>query len=101
MPDAQCAAKVHDCRKEAEMNSKKLTILYERLSVDDEKDKESNSIKTQRAMLQEYAERNGFIPYIHLTDDGYSGTGWDRPGWGKVMEEIEAGNVENLIFKDA
>ena len=99
MPDAQSAAN-DDCRKEAEMNRQKLTILYERLSVDDERNGESNSITNQKRLLEEYAERNGFTPYIHLSDDGYSGTGWNRPGWLKLMEEVENGNVSTLIFKD-
>ena len=63
MPDAKCAANVHDCGKGADMNSK-TTILYERLSVEDDRDTESQSIENQRAILQEYAERNGFTPYV-------------------------------------
>ena len=98
MLNAQCAAK-DDCRKEAGMKQK-ITILYERLSVDDERNGESNSITNQKRLLEEYADRNGFTPYIHLSDDGYSGTGWNRPGWLKLMEEVEAGNVATLIFKD-
>jgi len=99
LPDSQSAANAVDCRKEANMNSK-LTILYERLSVDDGSDSESNSIQNQRRMLEEYAERNSFVPFIHLSDDGYSGTGWNRPGWQKVIEEIEVGRVQNLIVKN-
>jgi DNA invertase Pin-like site-specific DNA recombinase len=82
------------------MDAQNLTILYERLSVDDEKDGESNSIKNQRALLEDYAERNNMKPYIHLSDDGYSGTGWNRPGWQKVIEEVEKGNVRTIVFKD-
>jgi len=55
MPDVQCAANEHDCRKEAEMNSKKITALYERLSHDDELQGESNSITNQKRLLEEYA----------------------------------------------
>ena len=62
------------------MDKQKLTILYERLSVEDDRDSESNSIQNQRTQLEEYAERNNLKPYIHLSDDGYSGTGWNRPG---------------------
>jgi DNA invertase Pin-like site-specific DNA recombinase len=40
------------------------------------------------------------VPYIHVFDDGYSGTGWNRPGWQKVIEEIEAGRVQNLVIKN-
>ena len=100
MPDTLCAANVLDCRKEGSMNTHKLTILYERLSVDDDRDGESGSIQNQKILLESYAERNGLTPFIHVCDDGYSGTGWDRPGWQKVIEEIEAGRVKNLVCKN-
>ena len=98
--NAQCTANAHDCRKEVEMSKQKLTVLYERLSVEDERDGESNSITNQRKLLEEYAERNGFTPYIHLVDDGISGTRFDRPGYIKMMEEVEVGNVGQIIIKD-
>ena len=82
------------------MNKQKLTILYERLSRDDGEDSISNSIKNQQNLLQEYAEKNRLTPYIHVFDDGYSGTGWNRPGWQKVIDEIEAGHVQNLVVKN-
>ena len=94
------AANVHSCRKEADMNTQKYTILYERLSVDDARDGESGSIQNQKMLLEAYAERNGLTPYSHAQDDGYSGTAWDRPGWQKVIEDIEAGRVQNLVVKN-
>ena len=33
-------------------------------------------------------------------DDGYSGTNYDRPGFQKMLAEIEAGHVEVVITKD-
>lgn len=101
MPNAQCAADVQCRRKEAEMNTQKIHILYERLSVDDEKQGPSNSIVNQQQLLQEFAERNGLLPYIHVSDDGYSGTNWNRPGWQEVIARIEADQVSSLIIKDS
>jgi len=95
-----CAANVRDCRKEAEMNTQKCTILYSRLSRDDGEDNVSNSIKNQRAMLEEYAERNGLVPFLHIQDDGYSGTNWNRPGWQEVLAKVEAGEVVCICVKD-
>ena len=65
---SKSAANVGDCRKEADMNKQKYTILYERLSRDDGEDSVSNSIKNQRAMLEEYAERNGLVPFRHIQE---------------------------------
>lgn len=93
------AATAPDCRKEGKMNTK-LTILYERLSREDERENESVSIENQKAFLEEYAIRNGFTNFIHLTDDGWSGTRWDRPSYLKMIEEVERGNVAACIVKD-
>ena len=60
-----------------------LTALYERLSHDDELQGESNSISNQKAMLEDYAEKNGFTGIRHFTDDGISGTTFEREGGGK------------------
>jgi len=100
LPDALCAAEVQDCRKEAEMNSK-INILYSRLSRDDELQGPSNSIVNQKQLLQEYAERNNLVPYIHIDDDGYSGTNWNRPGWQELIAKVEADEVSCVCIKDS
>ena len=82
------------------MGNGKITPLYERLSRDDELQVESNSISHQKQMLEEYARRNGFPRPTHFTDDGISGTRFDRPGFTAMMEEVEAGHVEAVIVKD-
>ena len=81
------------------MNTK-LTILYERLSREDERENESVSIENQKAFLEDYANRNGFTNIVHLSDDGWSGTRWDRPSYLKLIEEVERGNVGACITKD-
>ena len=45
-----------------------LTALYERLSHDDKLQGESNSISNQKAMLEGYAEKNGFTGIRHFTE---------------------------------
>jgi len=78
-----------------------VTALYSRLSHDDELVGTSNSILNQRRLLEEYAEKNGFVPYIHISDDGYSGVNYDRPGWQELIEKVDAGEVSTLIIKDS
>ena len=85
--------------------NEKITALYERLSrddfgKDDDQQRESNSISNQKAMLEEFAARQGFTNIVHFTDDGISGTCFDRPGFLAMMKEVEAGNVEYLCIKD-
>ena len=48
--------------------SHELTALYERLSHDDKLQGESNSISNQKAMLEDYAEKNGFTGIRHFTE---------------------------------
>jgi DNA invertase Pin-like site-specific DNA recombinase/membrane-bound lytic murein transglycosylase len=80
--------------------TQKLTILYERLSRDDELQGESNSITNQKKILEDYANHHGFDNILHISDDGYSGTNFDRPGWKQLLAEIEAKNVGAVIVKD-
>ena len=59
--------------------NEKITALYERLSrddfgKDDDQQRESNSISNQKAMLEDFAARQGFTNIVHFTDDGISGT---------------------------
>ena len=82
------------------MRNEKITPLYERLSRDDELQGESNSISNQKKMLEDYACRNGLPNPTHFTDDGVSGTRFDRPGFLAMMEEVEAGRVEAIVIKD-
>ena len=80
--------------------AEKITALYERLSRDDESQTESNSITNQKQYLEAYAREHGFRNIRHFTDDGYSGTNFNRPGFTELLEEIKAGHVSCLITKD-
>lgn len=78
----------------------KITALYERLSRDDEQVGESNSIQNQKRILEDYAEQQGFANYVHFTDDGISGTRFDRPGFQKMIDEVKADRISVVIVKD-
>lgn len=84
----------------------KITALYCRLSVEDTKEKggkddPSNSIQHQQVMLMEYAISQHFPNPTFFIDDGYSGVDFsNRPGFQKMLAEIEAGHVEVVITKD-
>ena len=77
------------------------TALYMRLSRDDESFGDSVSIETQRTVLTQYVrEHPEFHVVSEFVDDGWSGTNFDRPQFKRMMEEIEAGNINCLITKD-
>ena len=58
----------------AGQENQQYTVLYGRLSQEDERAGESNSIQHQRTLLEKYAKEKGFENTIFLADDGYSGT---------------------------
>ena len=68
-----------------------ITALYERLSRDDEQLGDSNSIITQKRILEDYAQQHGFLNWAHYTDDGYTGGNFERPDWKRLVADIEAG----------
>jgi site-specific DNA recombinase len=78
----------------------KITALYPRLSRDDEQQGESNSISNQKRILETYARERGFTNLRWYTDDGWSGTDFQRPGFQTMLADIEAGKVGCVIVKD-
>ena len=81
-------------------SSSLVTALYCRLSLEDGRDNESMSISNQKAMLREYAEKNGMFNYAFYVDDGYTGRNFDRPGFQRMINDIEAGKIGCVITKD-
>lgn len=75
--------------------------VYLRLSRSDGDQQESNSIKNQRALLNDYMGKH---PELHkvdeYVDDGYSGTNFERPDFKRMMQDIEKRNVNCIIVKD-
>ena len=82
------------------MSKHQYTALYERLSRDDELQGESNSITNQKRLLEDYAKKHGFDNFRHFTDDGISGTTFERKGFKAMIEEVMEGNISTIIVKD-
>jgi len=78
----------------------KITALYCRLSRDDDYHGDSASIQTQKQMLEQYANQNGFGHLKFYIDDGYSGTSFERPGFQDLLRDIDKGKVGTIITKD-
>ena len=74
---------------------------YVRLSIEDEnKDIESVSITNQRAFIKDYAIKNNIEIYDYYVDDGYSGGNFDRPGFKRLINDIQNGIIDCVITKD-
>ena len=66
---------------------KNIAALYCRVSKEDENEGQSSSIKTQKAMLERYAQEQKFKIYECYIDDGYSGTNFDRPEFQRMIAD--------------
>ena len=71
--------------------------LYVRLSKDDGREKESESIENQKAYLVSYCKEKGITDYQIFSDDGYSGLYFDRPAF---LEMLKAPDLDTVITKD-
>jgi DNA invertase Pin-like site-specific DNA recombinase len=81
------------------MNAKRdRAALYLRISRED--GETSQSIENQREFLLSYAQSMGFYVAGIYSDDGYSGTNFDRPAFRRLLSDIEAGKIDIVITKD-
>ena len=75
--------------------------IYIRLSVEDGDKEESNSITNQRMLLNQFLKDNSDIEvYDYYTDDGFSGTTFNRPGFEKLLEDLYEKKFNTVIVKD-
>ena len=83
-------------------NQKKfLAADYLRLSNEDGDKTESNSIRNQRSLIQDFVSRQKDITLVEeYVDDGYSGANYDRPSFQKMMEDVRSGKINCIIVKD-
>ena len=74
--------------------------IYLRLSREDELKGESGSISNQRDIIHKYIRDNNLLYIDEYVDDGVSGTQFDRVGWNRLIEDIEAKRINMVITKD-
>ena len=80
-------------------SQEKITAIYCRLSRDDDLAGDSNSIIHQKDMLTRYARERNFPNVSVYSDDGWSGTNFERPDWKRLISDIEAGKVGIVLVK--
>ena len=86
--------------KNKSSGQEKITALYCRLSQDDGREGESNSISNQKEILQAYAKKNGLLHPKFFVNDGYSGTTFDRPAFREMEAMAENGEIATIVVKD-
>lgn len=78
----------------------KITALYCRLSQDDGREGESNSIANQKEILSAFAKQHGLLHPQFFVDDGVSGTTFARPDFQRMEAMAEAGQIGTIVVKD-
>ncbi|MCM1130408.1 MAG: recombinase family protein [Roseburia sp.] len=83
-----------------EKNQIQIVGIYCRLSKDDNKGTESNSITSQKESLTDYVKRQGWFLHKVYIDDGFSGVSFDRPAFKDMISDIEKGYLNCIVVKD-
>lgn len=81
------------------MNSNFKVGIYIRLSRDDG-NIESDSIVSQRSLLNQYIKENNLTKVDEYVDDGFTGINFERPSFKRMIKDIESGKVNMIITKD-
>ena len=80
--------------------------MYLRLSMEDKKDferDESNSISSQRLLIRDFIRQDAELRECEIKefcDDGWSGTGLDRPGMNQLLADVKKNRIQCIIVKD-
>lgn len=83
-------------------NTKYYVAGYLRLSKEDGDKEESDSIGSQRSIIETRIKEHGenFELFDLYIDDGYTGLNTDRPSFQKMLRDIENGVINAVITKD-
>ena len=74
------------------------TAAYGRLSVENETDE---SLQTQMSMLYQFIDEHEDLQFEDsYSDNGYSGTNFDRPEFVRLMDDVRSGKIECIVVKD-
>jgi len=77
------------------------TAIYARLSIEDSRDKESDSIDNQVYLVKQYIKERPYLKHCAtFTDNGETGTNFNRDAFNSMMEEVKAGKINCIVVKD-
>lgn len=78
-----------------------LAADYLRLSSEDGDKAESDSIRNQRSLIQDFVKKHSDISLVEeYVDDGYSGANFERPAFQRMMEDVRNHKINCIIVKD-
>ncbi len=85
---------------EVKINKNYSVALYIRLSKEDEKFSESESVSNQKKLLLKYVKDNDYNLVDIYIDDGFTGTNFNRPEFIRMIEDIKSNKINMVITKD-
>lgn len=75
--------------------------IYSRRSFDDGEKNESYTITNQKSLIVSFLEKMPNVEIIdYYTDDGYTGTNFERPDFKRLMQDIINDKVNGIVVKD-
>lgn len=78
-----------------------LTGLYTRLSIEDTRDGEGGSLEDQIYLGKKYVSERPYLKLIEVySDNGQTGTNFDRPDFERLMEDVRKGRINCIVVKD-
>ncbi len=85
----------------SQKNSQFIGAAYIRLSQEDGDKEESNSIISQREIIDFYLKNEKDIElFDYYIDDGFTGTDFKRPSFQRMLEDLENKKINTIIVKD-
>lgn len=78
----------------------KLACMYLRLSKEDGDTNESNSIASQRQIIESFAKNNDITITSEYVDDGYTGSNFNRPDFIRMIDDLNKKKFNIIIVKD-
>lgn len=74
--------------------------IYTRLSREDDNFGESESIQNQKDYITKFVIDKGWNIVKTYSDDGFTGTNFDRPGFKEMLSDIESHKINLVVTKD-
>lgn len=78
----------------------KLACIYLRLSKEDGDSAESNSISSQRQIIESFVKNNDLTIVSEYIDDGYTGSNFNRPDFMRMIDDLNQKKFTTIIVKD-
>lgn len=77
------------------------TAVYARLSVEDSRNPDCDTIENQLSLVRNYIESKPCLTQTaEYIDNGVSGTRFDRPEFTRMVNDMRAGEIECIVVKD-